>query len=100
MSLLCSERNPAIPFDIAELIRTSQRNNADVGVTGFLISDGDISCKPWKEPVPLSYPWKPARHCSRVLYYVPSSEAVLVEPLLKLFAGLAADNKTLEQRAT
>ena len=36
-----SERNAGIPLNIAGLIQKSRRNNANAGVTGFLISDGD-----------------------------------------------------------
>jgi len=36
-----SERNASIPLNMAELIRTSRRNNARAGVTGFLIFDGE-----------------------------------------------------------
>jgi hypothetical protein len=36
-----SQREHAVPLDIAEMIRTSRRKNARAGVTGFLIFDGE-----------------------------------------------------------
>lgn len=45
-----SERNAAVPADMADLIRKSRSNNARVGVTGFLISDGEYFAQALEGP--------------------------------------------------
>ncbi len=35
-----SERNLSVAFDVHQIVETSRRNNARVGVTGFLMFDG------------------------------------------------------------
>jgi Sensors of blue-light using FAD len=37
-----SSRNFSIPLDLQGILETSRRNNARVGVTGFLLFDGDV----------------------------------------------------------
>jgi hypothetical protein len=39
--IYASERNAALPLDIAELIGKSRSHNARLGITGFLVFDGE-----------------------------------------------------------